>query len=80
MSRVSELVVSSEGRPTLVLSKVLEEEVIDWPALTTARVVAMVVLGLVSFGLGLLPWILVKVFKLDVEGLMRSGKTKVSFS
>lgn len=78
MAVESHLVVSSGGRPALLLSKVLEEEEIDWPALTTARVVAMVILGVVSFVLGMLPWALVKIFKLDIEGLMRGNKSKVS--
>jgi hypothetical protein len=66
----------SEGSPALLL----EREEIDWPALTTARVVAMVVLGVVSFILGMLPWALVKIFKLDIEGLMRGNKSKVSLA
>jgi hypothetical protein len=77
MSLQSHLVMSSsEMGPAALL---LEKEEIDWPALTTARIVAMVVLGVVSFLLGMLPWALVKIFKLDIEGLMRGNKSKVFF-
>lgn len=76
MSLESHLVMYSgeEGHPALLL----ERDDVDWPALTTARVVAMVVLGVASFLLGMLPWALVKIFKLDIEGLMRGNKSKVS--
>ncbi|CAB3381969.1 Hypothetical predicted protein [Cloeon dipterum] len=82
MSHISDVFLAADGRPAVVLNtgKVLEEEDIDWPALTTARVVAMVVLGLVSFALGVLPWALVKIFKLNVEERMQHGKTKIFIS
>ncbi|XP_059471087.1 zinc transporter ZIP1-like isoform X3 [Neocloeon triangulifer] len=80
MSHISDVILAENGRPALVLSTVLEEQEIDWPALTTARVVAMLVLGLVSFALGLLPWAMVKIFKLDVEGLMQNGKNRIFIS
>ncbi|KAF4532652.1 hypothetical protein B566_EDAN009833 [Ephemera danica] len=73
------LLPAASSRAFVLLSGTVRNNDVDYGALTTARVVSMLVLGVVSFLLGMLPLWIAKITKIDVARI-RTGTPQVILS